>query len=73
MRAYLELNQGPRQPPAERERFFKAKIPEVYYNKLHMDCYHFCQQYKDYFETAGATGSNRTPFAAFFLCENINP
>ena len=32
-----------------------------------MDCYHFCQQCEDYFETSGATGMNRTPFAATFL------
>ena len=43
IRAYLESNQGPRQPPAEREQSFKAKVLEVYYGKLHMDCSHFCQ------------------------------
>ena len=37
-----------------------------------MDCYHFCQQYKDYFETVGATGFNQTPFAVSFLCGNIS-
>ena len=72
MRAYLESNQGPRPPPAERERSLKAKVPEVYYGKSHMDCYHFCQQCEDHFETAGATGTNRTPFAAFFLRGNIS-
>ena len=72
MRAYLKSNQGPRQPPAERERSLKAKVPEVYYGKSHMDCYHFCQQCKDHFETAGATGNNRTPFAASFLRGNIS-
>ena len=72
MKAYLEMNQGPRQPPAERERSFKAKILEVYYGKLHIECYHFCQQCEDYFETAGATKTNWTPFAASFLCGNIS-
>ena len=42
MKAYLELNQGPRQPPAEREQLLKAKVSEVYYSKSHMDCYYFC-------------------------------
>ena len=37
-----------------------------------MDCYHFYQQCKNHFETAGATGFNRTLFAAFFLCGNIS-
>ena len=72
IRAYLESNQGPRQPPAEREQSLKAKVPEMYYGKSHMDCYHFCQQCKDHFETAGATGNNRTPFAASFLRGNIS-
>ena len=72
IKAYLELNQGPRQPPAERERFFKAKVPDVYYRKSYMDCYHNSQQCKDHFETAGATRVNRTPFAAFFLCGSIS-
>ena len=72
MKAYLESNQRPRPPPVERERLLKAKIPEVYYGKSHMDCYHFCQQCEDYFETAGATGTNRTPFAASFLRGNIS-
>ena len=70
MKVYLETNQRPRQP--ERKSTLKAKVPEVYYDKSHMDCYHFCQQYEDCFETAGATGFNQTPFAAFFLCRNIN-
>ena len=43
MKAYLESNQGPRQPPAEREWSLKAKVPEIYYGNPHMDCYHFCQ------------------------------
>ena len=43
IKAYLKSNQGPRQPPAEREQFLKAKVLEVYYGKLHMDYYHFYQ------------------------------
>ena len=72
MKAYLELNQRPRQPPAECKQPLKAKVPELYYGKLHIDCYHFCQQCKDYFESVGATGANRTPFTAFFLYESIS-
>ena len=44
----------------------------MYYDKLYMDFYHFCQQCKNHFETAGPTGFNRTPFAAFFLRGNIS-
>ena len=32
-----------------------------------MECYHFCQQYEDYFESLGATKMNCTPFTASFL------
>ena len=42
MKAYLESNQGPSQPLEERKRPLKTKVPDVYYGKLHMDCYHFC-------------------------------
>ena len=70
MKAYLETNQGPRQP--EHKRNFKAKVPEVYYGKSHMDCYYFCQQCKDHLETVRATEFNRTPFAASFFRENIS-
>ena len=43
MKTYLELNQGPKQLSAERKQPLKVKIPEEYYVKLHMDCYHFCE------------------------------
>ena len=69
MKAYLESNQGPKQPLKERKQHLKAKVPDVYYDKLHMDCYHFCQQCEDHFETSQATRTNWTPFAVFFLCE----
>lgn len=56
----LEQNQraGPRKRP------LKAWFPDLYYGNSHLDCYRFCQQCKDYFETAGANGPNRIPFAA---------
>ena len=72
MKAYLETNQAPKQFLIECKQPFKAKVLEVYYAKLHMDCYHFYQQCKDYFETAGAIEANRTPFAVFFLHKNIS-
>ena len=33
------------EPKAEvpRKRPLKAKVPDVYFGKSHMDCYHFCQ------------------------------
>ena len=42
MKTYLETSQGLKQPPLKQEQFFKAKVPEMYYGKLHMDCYYIC-------------------------------
>ena len=50
----------------------KARTPETYWGKSHMECNYFCQQCEDHFETSGATGMNRTPFAASFLCGSIS-
>ena len=50
----------------------KARSPDVYRGKSHMDCYNFCQQCEDYFATAGATGPTRIPFAASFLRDRIS-
>ena len=72
IKAYLKSNQRPREPPAERERLFKAKVSKIYYGKLYIDCYHFCQQCKDYFQTARAIGANQTLFEAFFFHKNIS-
>lgn len=50
---YLEFP-GPNQPPTEREQSFKAKMPDMYYGELHINCYRFYQQCKDHFETVEA-------------------
>ena len=70
MKAYLETNQGSRQP--ERKQNLKAKVLEIYYGKSYMDYYYFCQQCKDHFETIGATEFNQTSFAASFFRRNIS-
>ena len=49
-----------------------ARSPDIYRRKSHMDCYNFCQQCKDYFATAGATGPTRILFAASFLWDRIS-
>ena len=67
MKVFMETTQAQAQATEPRERPLKARTPETYSGKSHMDCYHFCQQCEDYFETSGATGINRTPFAATFL------
>ena len=49
------------------EHPFKARTPETYSGKSHMDCYHFCQQCENYFETSSTAGMNRISFATTFL------
>ncbi len=36
-----------------------------------MECYYFCQQYKDHFEIVGVKSHKRVHFAAFFLKDQI--
>ena len=54
------------------DRPLKARNLDLYYGSLHMECYHFCRQCKDYFETAGAKSHKCVFFAASFLRERIN-
>lgn len=44
-----------------RERLLKARLPDLCYGTLHMECYHFCQQCEDHFDTTGATDSIKYP------------
>ena len=68
MKVFMETTQAEAQALAERrEPPLKARTSETYSGKSHMDCYHFCQQYEDYFEISGVTGINPTLFAATFL------
>ena len=69
IKAYLEA-QVPGQTKVDQEpcqQPFKAQFPNLYYGNLHMDCYQFCQQSEDYFETARTKELNRILFAALFL------
>ena len=55
-----------------RESQLKAQFLDLYYRKSNIEYYYLCQQCKDYFDTAGATGSNRTLFATTFLHGRIS-
>ena len=57
----LQANSAPREQP------LKTWFPDLYYRNLHLDCYCFCQQCEDHFETAGANKPNRVSFATSFL------
>ena len=54
------------------KQLLKAKSSKIYSGKSYMDCYHFCQQYEDYFKISGVTKMNCTPFIALFLCGTIS-
>lgn len=45
----------------------KAGFPDIYFKKLHLNCYWFCQQWKNHFNMAKANKNNSTLFAAFIL------
>ena len=66
MKVFMEMTQA-RDQLKLREHPLKARTPETYSGKSHMDCYHFCQQCENYFETSSAIGMNRTLFVATFL------
>ena len=48
-------------------KFLKARFPNLYYSKTHIECYNFCQQCKDHFTIARARGHNQVLFVAIFL------
>ena len=65
----LEQNQaqgaGPHKKP------FKVQFPDLYYRNSHLNCYRFCQQCEDHFETVEANRPNQIPFPALFLCRVV--
>ena len=78
MQAYMHDRRQPAPAPATVEswedasdRSLNARKPDLYYGNLYIECYYFCQQCKDHFETAGAKGHKRVPFAATFLKDRI--
>ena len=54
------------------ERPLKAKTPEIYWSKSHIECHHFCQQCEDYFKTSGTIRMNCTAFVALFFRSSMN-
>ena len=73
MKVFMETTQAQVQALAEpQKRPLKARTPETYWGKSHIECYHFCQQCEEHFEISGATGMNRTPIAASFLRGSIS-
>ena len=48
-------------------RPLKARFPNLYCGKTHMECYNFCQECKDYFAIAEAKKHNRVSFAITFF------
>lgn len=54
------------------KNLYKAWYPDLHKGKLHIDSYHFIQQYENYFKMMQFTGINLTSFAAIFFSNNIN-
>lgn len=50
------------------KQFLNNRFFDFYYENSHLDCYRFCQQYKDHFETTGANEPKRILFAILFFC-----
>ena len=46
---------------------FKSWFPDFYYRNLHIECYWFCQKYKNHFKTAEAKRPNKITFAGLIL------
>ena len=73
MKVFIEMTQAQVQALAKPQKHpFKARAPKIYSGKSHMNCYNFCQQCEDYFETSGVTGINCISFAATFLRSPIS-
>lgn len=47
MESFIQGQGQTKAHPEPRERPLKARFPDLYYGKSHMDCYHFCQQCED--------------------------
>ena len=73
IKVFMETTQAQTQVLAEsQERPLKAIKSEIYWDKSYMECYHFCQQYKDHFKTSGVTGINCTLFKTSFLRDSMS-
>lgn len=57
---------------ALRKKVFKAHNSNLYYGSLHIECYYFCRQCEDNFDTANTMGYQCVSFATLFLRDRIN-
>lgn len=55
LKIFLKTKGQKPRPEVPCKQSLKAKVLEIYLEKTHINCYHFCQQSKDYFKIAGAT------------------
>ena len=58
-------------PDRPRERPLKAKFPNLYCGKSHLESYNFCHQYEDHFAIAGAKRQNGVLFATIFFQNQV--
>ena len=50
-----------------KKQSLKVSFSNLYFGKLYLDYFWFCQQCEDYFDMAKANGDNCIPFATSFL------
>lgn len=50
----------------------KVYLLDLYHDKSLIECYNFCQQWKDHFNRIDIKGTNRILFTASFLWKPIN-
>lgn len=63
---------APPAPVEPIERPLEGRYPDLYSGKSRLDCHRFIQQCENHFDAAGATGKNRTYFAATFLRDRMS-
>lgn len=54
-----------------REKSLKARFSDLQFRNLHMNCYQFCKQCENHFETGRVKRSNRIFFVTLFLPRKI--
>lgn len=55
------------------DRFVKPWNPKIYYGNLHIECYYFCQQCKEFFKMTRSLSYKCIAFAVGFPADyNLN-
>ena len=82
IQTYMDIVQNQAQVPVQapalpvlvepKEQPLKSWFSDLYFGKLYLDSYLFCQQCKDYSDRPRANEENHTPLATTFLLDGIS-